>query len=295
MEKKSPKRTNRLGRGLSALIPDTKDDIDSKEIVRLDLSKVYPNDTQPRKVFDEEKIHVLCESIKHYGVLQPIVVKPDEDGRYMIIAGERRYRASKMAKQKDIPAVIKDIPMKDIMEIALIENLQREDLNAIEEALAYRSLIEHYEVTQEEISEAVGKSRPHITNTLRLLNLGENIIVMIEHGQLTAGHGKALLRVSDLEKQLELANKVKEEELSVRETERLAKKIVEENTDSNNKKSSLKEKDIFIVDVEEKLTNVFGTKVNISKGKKKGKIEIEYYNEDDLNNIVSMLLEENEA
>lgn len=295
MEKKSPKRTNRLGRGLSALIPDTKDDIDSKEIVRLDLSKVYPNDTQPRKVFDEEKIHVLCESIKHYGVLQPIVVKPDEDGRYMIIAGERRYRASKMAKQKDIPAVIKDIPMKDIMEIALIENLQREDLNAIEEALAYRSLIEHYEVTQEEISEAVGKSRPHITNTLRLLNLGENIIVMIEHGQLTAGHGKALLRVSDLEKQLELANKVKEEELSVRETERLAKKIVEENTDLNNKRSSVKEKDIFIVDVEEKLTNVFGTKVNISKGKKKGKIEIEYYNEDDLNNIVSMLLEENEA
>lgn len=295
MEKKSPKRTNRLGRGLSALIPDTKDDIDSKEIVRLDLSKVYPNDTQPRKVFDEEKIHVLCESIKHYGVLQPIVVKPDEDGRYMIIAGERRYRASKMAKQKDIPAVIKDIPMKDIMEIALIENLQREDLNAIEEALAYRSLIEHYQVTQEEISEAVGKSRPHITNTLRLLNLGENIIVMIEHGQLTAGHGKALLRVSDLEKQLELANKVKEEELSVRETERLAKKIVEENTDLNDKKSSVKEKDIFIVDVEEKLTNVFGTKVNISKGKKKGKIEIEYYNEDDLNNIVSMLLEENEA
>lgn len=295
MEKKSPKRTNRLGRGLSALIPDTKDDIDSKEIVRLDLSKVYPNDTQPRKVFDEEKIHVLCESIKHYGVLQPIVVKPDEDGRYMIIAGERRYRASKMAKQKDIPAVIKDIPMKDIMEIALIENLQREDLNAIEEALAYRSLIEHYEVTQEEISEAVGKSRPHITNTLRLLNLGENIIVMIENGKLTAGHGKALLRVSDLEKQLELANKVKEEELSVRETERLAKKIVEENTDLNNKKSSIKEKDIFIVDVEEKLTNVFGTKVNISKGKKKGKIEIEYYNEDDLNNIVSMLLEENEA
>lgn len=295
MEKKSPKRTNRLGRGLSALIPDTKDDIDSKEIVRLDLSKVYPNDTQPRKVFDEEKIHVLCESIKHYGVLQPIVVKPDEDGRYMIIAGERRYRASKMAKQKDIPAVIKDIPMKDIMEIALIENLQREDLNAIEEALAYRSLIEHYQVTQEEISEAVGKSRPHITNTLRLLNLGENIIVMIENGKLTAGHGKALLRVSDLEKQLELANKVKEEELSVRETERLAKKIVEENTDLNNKKSSVKEKDIFIVDVEEKLTNVFGTKVNISKGKKKGKIEIEYYNEDDLNNIVSMLLEENEA
>ena len=294
MEKKAPKRSNRLGRGLSALIPDVKEDeIDNKDIVRIDLSKVYPNNTQPRKIFDEEKIHVLSESIKHYGVLQPIVVKPDEDGKYMIIAGERRYRASKMAKQKDIPAVIKDIPMKDIMEIALIENLQREDLNAIEEGLAYRSLIEHYEVTQEEISEAVGKSRPHITNTLRLLNLSEKVITMIESAQLTAGHGKALLRVTDIEKQLNLANKVKEEELSVRETERLAKKIVEENIEEDVKKISKKEKDIFIVDAEERLRNVFGTKVNISNGKKKGKIEIEYYNEDDLNNIVSMLLEDN--
>lgn len=290
MENKAPKRANRLGRGLSALIPDTKDSIDSKDIVTIDLSKVYPNESQPRKVFDETKIQVLCESIKNYGVLQPIVVKPDDKGKYMIIAGERRYRASNMAKQKDIPAVIKDIPMKDVMEIALIENLQREDLNCIEEALAYRGLIEHYNVTQEEISEAVGKSRPHITNTLRLLNLGEKIIEMIERGYLTAGHGKALLRVSDIDLQLELANKVVEEELSVRETERLAKKIFENNTDETDNK--IKEKDIFIVDVEEKLRNIFGTKVNISKGKKKGKIEIEYYNDDDLNNIVSMLLEE---
>lgn len=293
MEKKAPKRTNRLGRGLSALIPDSNDEIDSKEIVSIDLSKVYPNDTQPRKIFDDEKIQVLSASIKHYGVLQPIVVKPDENGKYMIIAGERRYRASKLAKQKDIPAVIKDIPMKDIMEIALIENLQRENLNAIEEALAYRSLIEHYEVTQEEISEAVGRSRPHITNTLRLLNLGKIVIEKIESGYITAGHGKALLRVADQEVQLELANKVIEEELSVRETERLAKKIFENKIDESDNKISKKDKDIFIVDVEDKLRNIFGTKVNISRGKKKGKIEIEYYNEDDLNNIVSMLLEEN--
>lgn len=290
MEKKEPKRTNRLGRGLSALIPDTQDTIDSKDIVTIDLSKVYPNEDQPRKIFDQEKIYALCESIKHYGVLQPIVVKPDDKGNYMIIAGERRYRASNMAKQKDIPAVIKDIPMKDIMEIALIENLQREDLNCIEEALAYRGLIEHYSVTQEEISEAVGKSRPHITNTLRLLNLGEEVIDMIERGYLTAGHGKALLRVTNLEAQLSLANKVVEEELSVRITENLAKRISESSTEEVIKKE--KEKDIFIVDVEEKLRNIFGTKVNISKGKKKGKIEIEYYNDDDLNNIVSMLLEE---
>ncbi len=290
MDKKTPKRTNRLGRGLSALIPDTKEEIDKKDIITIDLNKIYPNDSQPRKIFDEEKVKVLSESIKSYGVLQPIVVKPDEDGRYMIIAGERRYRASKMANQKEIPAVIKDIPMRDIMEIALIENLQREDLNCIEEALAYRGLIEHYEVTQEEISEAVGKSRPHITNTLRLLNLGEKVIEMIEKGEITAGHGKALLRITDLEAQFNLAKKIVEEELSVRVTESLAKKICETSEEQVVKEE--KQKDIFIVDVEEKLRNIFGTKVNISKGKKKGKIEIEYYNDEDLNNIVSMLLEE---
>ena len=291
MENKATKRTNRLGRGLSALIPDISTEIDKKDIITIDLKNIYPNQDQPRRVFDEEKIKILSESIKNYGELQPIVLKPDDKGKYMIIAGERRYRASKLARKSDIPAVIKDIPMKDIMEIALIENLQREELNPIEEALAYRSLIKNYEVTQEEISEAVGKSRPHITNTLRLLNLPQKIMDMIDQGQITAGHGKALLRVNDENLQLELANKVIAEELSVRATEALAKKICEDNIKEVPKKS--KEKDVFIVDVEEKLRNIFGTKVNISKGKKKGKIEIEYYNEDDLNNIVSMLLEDN--
>ena len=291
MENKATKRTNRLGRGLSALIPDISTEIDKKDIITIDLKNIYPNQDQPRRVFDEEKIKILSESIKNYGVLQPIVLKPDDKGKYMIIAGERRYRASKLARKNDIPAAIKDIPLKDIMEIALIENLQREELNPIEEALAYRSLIKNYEVTQEEISEAVGKSRPHITNTLRLLNLPQKIMDMIDQGQITARHGKALLRVNDENLQLELANKVIAEELSVRATEALAKKICEDNIKEVPKKS--KEKDVFIVDVEEKLRNIFGTKVNISKGKKKGKIEIEYYNEDDLNNIVSMLLEDN--
>ena len=291
MENKSTKRTNRLGRGLSALIPDISTEIDKKDIITIDLKNIYPNQDQPRRVFDEEKIKILSESIKNYGVLQPIVLKPDDKGKYMIIAGERRYRASKLARKTDIPAVIKDIPMKDIMEIALIENLQREELNPIEEALAYRSLINNYDVTQEEISEAVGKSRPHITNTLRLLNLSKPIMDMIDQGHITAGHGKALLRVTDENLQLELGNKVIAEELSVRATEALAKKICEDNIKEIPKKT--KEKDVFIVDVEEKLRNIFGTKVNISKGKKKGKIEIEYYNEDDLNNIVSMLLEDN--
>ncbi|RDY25304.1 ParB/RepB/Spo0J family partition protein [Romboutsia weinsteinii] len=290
MANKVAKRSNRLGRGLSALIPDVKDDIDSKEIINIELSKVYPNEGQPRKVFDDEKIEILCESIKNYGVLQPIVVKPDEEGNYMVIAGERRYRASTKAKLKQIPAVIRDIPMKDIMEIALIENLQREDLNSIEEALAYKSLIDHYNVTQEEISEAVGKSRPHITNTIRLLNLQQEVIDMIENTTLTAGHGKAILRVADPKLQLELAKKVADEELSVRVTESLAKRICENKEEEIPKKA--KEKDIFIVDVEERLRNIFGTKVSISKGKKKGKIEIEYYSDEDLNNILSMMMEE---
>ena len=175
------------------------------------------------------------------------------------------------------------------MEIALIENLQREDLNPIEEALAYRSLIDNHNVTQEEISEAVGKSRPHITNTIRLLNLTKEVIDMVEYGQITAGHGKALLRITDKDKQLEVANKIIEEGLSVRATEVLAKKISEE---KDVKIPTKKEKDLFIVDVEEKLRNIFGTKVNISKGKKKGKIEIEYYNDDELNSIVGLLLED---
>ena len=208
-----------------------------------------------------------------------------------MIAGERRFRAAKLANLQAVPAIINNMSDESSAVLALLENLQREELNPIEEALAYRSLIKNYEVTQEEISEAVGKSRPHITNTLRVLNLPQKIMDMIDQGKITAGHGKALLRLTDENIQLELANKVIAEELSVRATEALAKKICEDNIKEVPKKS--KEKDVFIVDVEEKLRNIFGTKVNISKGKKKGKIEIEYYNEEDLNNIVSMLLEDN--
>ena len=290
---KTTRRSNRLGKGLGALIPNIKEELDSKDIVNIDINKIYANPDQPRKVFDGEKIEVLSSSIKNYGVLQPIVVKPDDFGKYMIIAGERRYRASKKANLKEMPAVIKDIPMKDLMEIALIENLQREDLNAIEESLAYKSLIDHYNVTQEEISEAVGKSRPHITNTLRLLNLSKKVMAMVEDNRITPGHGKALLRIPDHNIQLQIANRIMEEELSVRETEKLAKKILENENIVTEKK--IKQKDIYIVDVEERLTNIFGTKVNISKGKKKGKIEIEYYNDEDLDSIVSLLLEGQEA
>nr|WP_308691440.1 ParB/RepB/Spo0J family partition protein [uncultured Terrisporobacter sp.] len=284
------RRSKRLGKGLSALIPEINEEIDKKDIVQIKLSNIRPNKNQPRKEFDEDRIKALSDSIKNVGVLQPIVLKPIEDNNYMIIAGERRYRASILAGKEEIPAIIKDIPIKDIMEIALIENLQREDLNSIEEALAYKNLIEDYKVTQEELSEAVGKSRPYITNTLRLLNLQNKIIKMIENGDITAGHGKALLRIEDKEKQLEVAMRIVEEGLSVRTVENIAKKIIE---NKEKRKIEKKEKDIYIIDAEEKLSNIFGTKVNISMNNKKGKIEISYNNEDELNDILSMIMEEN--
>ena len=284
------RRSKRLGKGLSALIPEINEEIDKKDIVQIKLSNIRPNKNQPRKEFDEDRIKALSDSIKNVGVLQPIVLKPIEDNNYMIIAGERRYRASILAGKEEIPAIIKDIPIKDIMEIALIENLQREDLNSIEEALAYKNLIEDYKVTQEELAEAVGKSRPYITNTLRLLNLQNKIIKMIENGDITAGHGKALLRIEDKEKQLEVAMRIVEEGLSVRTVENIAKKIIE---NKEKRKIEKKEKDIYIIDAEEKLSNIFGTKVNISMNNKKGKIEISYNNEDELNDILSMIMEEN--
>ena len=284
------RRSKRLGKGLSALIPEINEEIDKKDIVQIKLSNIRPNKNQPRKEFDEDRIKALSDSIKNVGVLQPIVLKPIEDNNYMIIAGERRYRASILAGKEEIPAIIKDIPIKDIMEIALIENLQREDLNSIEEALAYKNLIEDYKVTQEELSEAVGKSRPYITNTLRLLNLQNKIIKMIENGDITAGNGKALLRIEDKEKQLEVAMRIVEEGLSVRTVENIAKKIIE---NKEKRKIEKKEKDIYIIDAEEKLSNIFGTKVNISMNNKKGKIEISYNNEDELNDILSMIMEEN--
>ena len=258
------------------------------QIVNVRISDIYPNSTQPRLYFDEDKIIALCESIKKYGVLQPIVLREDEDGRYMIIAGERRYRASIMAKKEEIPAIIKNIPIKEVMEIALVENLQRQNLNIIEEGKAYKNLIEEYKSTQEEIAELVGKSRPYITNTMRLLNLSEQVKKYIELDEISPGHGKALLRISDEMKQVELAQRIIKENLSVRKTEEIVKEIVE---DKKNKNKS-KEKDIFIKDIEERLMNTLGTKVNISAGNKKGKIEIEYYTDEDLNDIIDRLLEE---
>lgn len=206
----------------------------------------------------------------------------------MIIAGERRYRACIKAQIRQIPAIIKDIPIKEIEEIALVENLQRENLNSIEEAIAYKNLIEKYNSTQEEIALLVGKSRPYITNTLRLLNLTKKVINYIESGEISSGHGKALLRISNEMKQIEIAEKIIKEGLSVRQTESLIKDIIDKNQTKNKK---AKEKDIFIIDIEEKLSDCLGTKVNICNGKNKGKIEIEYYSEEDLNDIIEKFLD----
>lgn len=277
-----------LKNDLSTLIANIGENEKQNEIVNVKISDIYPNNTQPRKNFDEDKIISLCESIKKHGVLQPIVLKPDENGKYMIIAGERRYRACIMAKKEEIPAVIKNIPIKEVMEIALVENLQRENLNIIEEGIAYKNLIEKYKSTQEELASLVGKSRPYITNTMRLLNLSKEVIRYIELDKISPGHGKALLRISDEKKQVELAQRIIKENLSVRKTEEIVKNMLEE----KKKKTKPKEKDIFIKDIEERLTNSLGTKVNISSGKKKGKIEIEYYTDDDLNDIIERLLEE---
>ncbi len=261
---------------------------EKEEVVNIKIDDIYPNENQPRKNFDEEKIISLCDSIKKYDVLQPIVLKPDNNGKYMIVAGERRYRASVMAKKEKIPAIIKDIPVKEVAEIALLENLQRENLNIIEEARAYKNLMQVYNSTQEEIASLAGKSRPYISNTIRLLNLSKEVVEYIELDKISPGHGKALLRINDEKKQIELAQKIINENLSVRKTEEIIKSILEEKVTKKKKK----EKDIFIKDVEERLTNCLGTKVNISCGKKKGKIEIEYYTDDDLNYIIEKLLEE---
>lgn len=261
---------------------------DLNKVVNLKIADIYPNKSQPRVYFDEDKIMSLCESIKKHGVLQPIVVKSDDDGKYMIIAGERRYRASIMAQNEYIPAIIKDMPIKEVLEIALVENLQRENLNIIEEGKAYKNLIEKYKSTQEELAELVGKSRPYITNTMRLLNLSEKVKKYIELEKISQGHGKALLRVSDEKEQINLAEKIIKENLSVRKTEEIIKSMLKE----KNTKNKVKQKDIFIKDIEERLMNTLGTKVNISTGKKKGKIEIEYYTDDDLNDIIDRLLED---
>ncbi|MFA7411519.1 MAG: ParB/RepB/Spo0J family partition protein [Tissierellaceae bacterium] len=275
-----------LGKGLSALISEdiVDEDREVKETVEyIDIGLISPNKGQPRADFKEESLESLAESIKVNGLIQPILVR--KSGRkYEIIAGERRWRASKMAGLKEIPCLLKNIDDEASAKYALIENIQRENLNPIEEAMAYKRLMEDYKLTQEEVAREIGKSRPYIANTIRLLNLNKEIIDYISKGELTAGHGKVLLGIDDKEEQLRAANKIIKDSLNIRETEDLTTK-----TKKPIRSKRKKARDPNIVDLEESLMRILGTKVNLIVGNKKGKIEIEYYGYDDLERIIDML------
>ena len=278
-----------LGKGLSALIPEESGElIEESGKILVSINKIKSDEDQPRKSFDSEKIAELAESIKIHGIIQPLILRKHLDDQYIIVAGERRWRAAKMAGLKEIPAIIMELSGRDILEVSLIENIQREDLNPIEEALAYRKLLTEFSITQEELSKRIGKSRVTITNTMRLTNLDERVQQYIIESIITEGHGRALLAVNDKQKQYEVAQKVIDEKLSVRELERLIKKINDE-SERNNPLECNNELNPYYKEIKNQLQNFFGTKVNIANKKNKGKIEIEYYSEEDLQRILDIM------
>lgn len=274
-----------LGKGLSTMI-DTSNVIDENIVSELKIIDVEPNPDQPRKEFDKEKLEALKSSISEIGVILPIIVTKKESGRYQIIAGERRWRAAKLAGLKTIPAIVKDYKEKEAAEVALIENLQREDLNPIEEAKGYKSLIDGFSMTQEQISKRVGKSRSAITNSLRILNLPDDIIKYLISGEITQGHARALLSIPDDSKKKELALRIIKEGLNVRQVEALCKNYCEDKKIKKKKASPI---DVEIKSIADKLSKSLSTKVTIKHGAKKGKIEIEYYGNDDLDRILQFL------
>jgi len=268
-----------LGKGLNALIPEKTDDI-----LQLDVDRIMPGKFQPRKVFNEAALKDLAVSIKEKGVLQPIIVARTGDGAFNLIAGERRWRAAMLAGLKKIPALIKNVASKDALEIALIENIQREDLNPIETAEAFNRLIADFDLTQEELSERVGKERATVANYLRLLKLPDEIKELLYEGSLSMGHARALLAIDGRPAQLAAARKIVKSGLSVRESEQMARNAVRPSKASSGK-------DAQIASLEEKLIKQLGTKVRIfHKGKKGGKIEIMYYSVDELDRLLEILM-----
>ena len=258
--------------------------------LQLRLTQIEPNKKQPRKDFDKEKISILSESIKEHGLIQPIVVMESKPGRYIIVAGERRWRAAKEAGLKEVPVVIRDYTEEEAAEIALIENLQREDLNPVEEALGYRALMDEFKMTQEEVSRKIGKSRSAIANTIRLLALEEKILDYLKYGEITEGHARAILTLPEGEMRNELTERIISEDLNVRQAESIARlmlKRAEKEKPVSKKKSSQYE--IEISALSEKLSSKFGTKVSFKQGAKKSKIEIEYYGDGDLDRIIKLL------
>ncbi|MFD1850999.1 ParB/RepB/Spo0J family partition protein [Oceanobacillus bengalensis] len=274
-----------LGKGINAFFPEIeKEDKDS--IQEIAITQCRPNPYQPRKTFHADAIEELKESILQYGILQPLIARKSIKG-YEIVVGERRFRAAKEAGLKKIPVIVKELSDEKMMELALLENLQREDLTPIEEAQAYANLMHELRVTQEELSSRLGKSRSHIANMVRLLSLPDYIIASINNGELSMGHGRTLLGLKDKEKLRPLVNKIRKEKLNVRQVEKLIHIL---NQKPENKKEKPK-KDMFLSDRESILRDRLGTAVTIQRGKRKGKIEIEFYTDDDLERIIEMLEE----
>lgn len=276
-----------LGRGLGALIEDFPAETSEKSPYQLlPIYKVEPNPDQPRQDFDEEELQALADSIAVHGVIQPLTVRETGTGYYQIIAGERRWRAARLANLSDIPAVIIEADDKKAMELALIENLQRQDLNPVEEALGYRSLIDEYGLTQEDAAARVGKSRPAVANALRLLGLCPEVLELLRTGEITAGHARAILTLKEPKKQQEAAKKIIALSLSVRQAETLCKNI--------GKPPAPKEKEVFAVnyvaECEKNLSKHLGRKVTIVNGKRKGRFELEFYGQDDLQALLEALM-----
>ncbi|NMA82663.1 MAG: ParB/RepB/Spo0J family partition protein [Epulopiscium sp.] len=278
-----------LGKGLSALIEDQRPDMTAESEAQLvSIHEIIPNEKQPRKSFKDEGLQDLAVSIEQYGIIQPLVVKKAKGG-YEIIAGERRWRAARLLGIEKVPIIIKDYTPQETLEVSLIENLQREDLNPMEEAAAYHRLIDEFQLTQEEISKRVGKSRPVIANALRLLKLDLRVQNMLTEEIITSGHARALLAISDLDLQYELAKKIFDEEMTVREIEKWIKDFLGKKDKSETKKKQESDLAPIYRDIEERFKQILGTKVQISRGKKKGKIEIEYYSDEDLERILSLV------
>ncbi len=284
-----------LGKGLSALIPSSPELISSDEpVLEVEVHKIKPNSFQPRRKFDEEKLNELAESIKEHGVVQPVVIRPAGSGKYELVVGERRLRACQRLGLLKIPAVVKEFSDAQMMEIALVENIQRQDLNPVEEALAYKRLMEEFKLTQEQVSQKVSKSRPFIANMVRLLNLPDPILDKLSSGQLTVGHARPLLAINSEELQIKIAQEICDKNLSVRDTENLVKRTVEEENRRVEKEKIQSEHKLspIMLDIEAKLRSLLGTKVKIKDQGERGKIEIDYYSTEDLERIVALVLQE---
>ncbi|MDY2589395.1 MAG: ParB/RepB/Spo0J family partition protein [Agathobacter sp.] len=284
-----------LGKGLDSLIADKTPKTQKQKsentdgAVMMNITKVEPNREQPRKKFDEDALLELSESIKQFGVLQPLLVQ-ERDDYYEIIAGERRWRAAKIAGLKEVPVIIKKLTEQQIMEISLIENIQREDLNPIEEAQAYKRLLTEFNLKQDEVAERVSKSRTAVTNAMRLLKLDDRVQQMVIDEMLTTGHARALLGINDIEKQYVTAQKIFDEKLSVRDTEKLVKSIQSEKKEKKEDTYKIDPKlEAIYRDLEEQMKKILGTKVLInSKNEKSGKIEVEYYSQEELDRIIDL-------